>query len=112
MAFLPWHYWQGLFRPDDGCRPQPFQTWRAIEAEEEKKHALQIIQFVIDTGARVNIPSVSAADGLQVRRNAIKLSLEHEARVTSQTNAIVSMARAHFIADFNVPSKTDRGTDN
>ena len=44
--------------------------------------------------------------------DAIKLSLEHEARVTSQTNAIVSMARAHFIADFNVPSKTDRGTDN
>jgi ferritin len=28
------------------------------QAEEEKKHALRIIQFVIDTGARVNILAV------------------------------------------------------
>jgi bacterioferritin B len=83
-------------------------------AEEEKKHALHIIQFVIDAGARVNIPSVSAPQtDFKSAEDAIKLSIEHEARVTAQTNAIVSMARAaHFIADFNMPSKTDRGTDN
>ena len=30
------------------------------QAEEEKEHALRFIQFVIDTGARVKIPAVSA----------------------------------------------------
>ena len=31
------------------------------QAEEEKKDALRIIQFVIDTGARVNIPTVAVS---------------------------------------------------
>jgi ferritin len=30
------------------------------QAEEEKAHGLRFIQFVIDTGARVNIPAVPA----------------------------------------------------
>jgi bacterioferritin B len=30
------------------------------QAEEEKEHALRFIQFVIDIGARVKIPAVSA----------------------------------------------------
>jgi len=30
------------------------------QAEEEKEHALRFIQFVLDTGARVKIPAVSA----------------------------------------------------
>jgi bacterioferritin B len=84
------------------------------QAEEEKKHALRIIQFVIDTGARVNILAVPVprAD-FKAAEDAIKLSLEQEARVTTHTNALLSMARAaHFINDFKTPSESDRTTDN
>jgi bacterioferritin B len=84
------------------------------QAEEEKKHALRIIQFVIDTGARVNILAVPVprAD-FNAAEDAIKLSLEQEARVTAHTNALVSMARAaHFINDFKTPSESDRTTNN
>jgi bacterioferritin B len=84
------------------------------QAEEEKKDALRIIQFVIDTGARVNIPPVAVprAD-FKAAEHAIKLSLEQEARVTAHTNALVSMARAaHFINDFKTPSEPDRTADN
>jgi ferritin len=65
------------------------------QAEEEKQHALRFIQFVIDTGARVNIPAVSAPQAhFKVAEDAVKLSLAQEERVTTQINALVSMAKA------------------
>jgi ferritin len=84
------------------------------QAEEEKKDALRIIQFVIDTGARVNIPALAVprAD-FKSPEHAIKLSLEQEGRVTAHTNAVVSMARAaHFISDFKRSAESDRTADN
>jgi bacterioferritin B len=71
-------------------------------AEEEKKHALRIIQSVIDAGARVNIPTVFAPRAhFSVAEDAIKLSLEQEERVSTQVDALASMARAaHFTNDF------------
>ena len=63
------------------------------QAEEEKEHALRFIQFVIDTGAR--IPAVSAPQAhFEVAEDAVKLSLEQEEQVTTQINALVSMAKA------------------
>ena len=65
------------------------------QAEEEKEHALRFIQFVIDTGARANIPSVAAPQAhFPAAEDAIKLSLEQEEQVTTQINALVSMAKA------------------
>lgn len=65
------------------------------QAEEEKKHALRFIQFVTDTGARVNIPAASAPEAhFKVAEDAVKLSLEQEERVTAQINGLVSMAKA------------------
>jgi ferritin len=67
------------------------------QAEEEKEHALRFIQFVIDTGARVKIPAVSAPQAhFEVAEDAVKLSLEQEEQVTTQINALVSMAKAEF----------------
>jgi ferritin len=66
-----------------------------MQAEEEKQHALRFIQFVIDTGARVDIPAVPAPQGhFEVAEAAVKLSLEQEQRVTTQINALLSMAKA------------------
>jgi bacterioferritin B len=84
------------------------------QAEEERKHALRIIQFVIDTGARVRIPALPAprAD-FKSAEEAVKLSLEQEARVTTHTIALVAMARAaHFINDFKTVAEPDQTTDN
>jgi len=65
------------------------------QAEEEKAHALRFIQFVIDTGARVNIPAVPAPQAhFKVAEDAVKLSLEQEEQVTTQINALLSMAKA------------------
>jgi ferritin len=65
------------------------------QAEEEKEHALRFIQFVIDTGARVKIPAVSAPQAhFEVAEDAVKLSLQQEEQVTTQINALVSMAKA------------------
>jgi bacterioferritin B len=65
------------------------------QAEEEKEHALRFIQFVIDTGARVKIPAVSAPQAhFEVAEDAVKLSLEQEEQVTTQINALLSMAKA------------------
>jgi len=66
-----------------------------MQAEEEKGHALRFIQFLIDTAARVDIPAVPAPKGhFEVAEAAVKLSLEQEQRVTTQINALLSMAKA------------------
>ena len=65
------------------------------QAEEEKGHALRFIQFVIDTGARVKIPAVSAPQAhFEVAEDAVKLSLDQEEKVTTQINALLSTAKA------------------
>ena len=65
------------------------------QAEEEKSHALRFIQFLIDAGARVNIPAVPAPQAqFAAAEEAVKLSLEQEERVTTQINALVSLAKA------------------
>src|SRR5207253_2782058 len=65
------------------------------QAEEEKEHALRFIRFVIDTGARVKIPAVPAPQAhFEAAEDAVKLSLKQEEQVTTQINALVSMAKA------------------
>jgi bacterioferritin B len=65
------------------------------QAEEEKEHALRFIQFLLDAGARVEIPGVPAPVAIfAAAQDAVKLSLEQEERVTAQINALVSTAKA------------------
>jgi bacterioferritin B len=65
------------------------------QAEEEKEHALRFIQFVIDIGDRVKIPAVCAPHAhFEAAEHAVKLSLEQEEQVTTQVNALLSMAKA------------------
>src|SRR5260221_13214370 len=65
------------------------------QAEEEKEHALRFIQFLLDAGARVEIPGVAAPQAnFAAAEDAVKLSLEQEERVTSQINALISTAKA------------------
>ena len=65
------------------------------QAEEEKEHALRFIQFLLDAGARVEIPGVPAPQAsFAAAEEAVKLSLEQEERVTAQINTLVSTAKA------------------
>ena len=98
----------------DGEGPPDLSARFYERAEEEKKHALRMIQFVIDTGARVNIPAVAAPRGnFKGAEDAIKFSLEQEERITTQVNAFGSMARAaHFMDEFKTTPESDRTADN
>src|ERR1700730_15023357 len=65
------------------------------QAEEEKEHALRFIQFLVDAGGRVNSPAVPAPQAhFKTAEAAVKLSLEQEEQVTTQINALLSMAKA------------------
>jgi ferritin len=65
------------------------------QAEEEKRHALRFIQFLLDAGAQVEIPGVPAPQAsFTAAEEAVKLSLEQEERVTAQINTLVSTAKA------------------
>jgi bacterioferritin B len=98
----------------DGEGPPGLSARFYERAEEEKKHALRMIQFVIDTGARVNVPAVAAPKGnFKSAEDAIKFSLEQEERITTQVNAVDSMARAaHFMDEYKTTPESDRTAAN
>ena len=77
---------------------KPYPNWLVIfgnRAEEEKEHALRFIQFLLDAGARVEIPGIPAPlASFAAAEDAVRLSLEQEERVTAQINALVSTAKA------------------
>jgi len=74
----------------------------AKQAEEEKEHAHKFIQFVVDIGGRVAIPSLPAPQAhFKFAEDAVKLSLEQEIKVTKAINELVALAKEErdFITD-------------
>jgi ferritin len=64
------------------------------QAEEEKGHALRFIKYVVDAGGRVVIPAIDAPKAnFKNPKDAVKLSLDQEVKVTHQINALVELAR-------------------
>src|SRR5438552_3783000 len=64
------------------------------QAEEEKGHALRFIKYVVDAGGRVMIPAIDAPkSNFKTPKDAVKLSLDQEVKVTKQINALVELAR-------------------
>jgi bacterioferritin B len=65
------------------------------EKPRKKRRTLRFIEFVIDTGARVNITAVPAPQAhFKVAEDAVKLSLDREEHITTQINALPSAAKA------------------
>jgi len=65
------------------------------QAEEEKGHALRFIKYVVDAGGRVVIPAIDAPkSNFKTAKDAVKLSLDQEVKVTHQINALVELARS------------------
>lgn len=63
------------------------------QAEEERQHAMRFVQYLIDAGARVVIPAVSAPkSSFATAEEAVKLSLDWEEEVTRQIHALLELA--------------------
>ena len=64
------------------------------QAVEERNHAMMLVQYLLDAGARSKIPGVEAprtefADAVA----PVALALEQEKRVTEQISALAKLAR-------------------
>ncbi len=63
------------------------------QSSEERGHAHRFMKFVLDAGARVIIPAIDApvAD-FKFAKDAVKLSLDQELKVTQAINEIYNLA--------------------
>jgi bacterioferritin B len=63
------------------------------QAAEEHAHAMKFLKFLIDAGARVEIPAIGKPVAkFAFAEDAVKLSLEQEIKVTNQINALMDQA--------------------
>src|SRR3954449_10482799 len=78
---------------DDDALPQ-LAGFFYRQAMEERDHAMMMVQYLLDTGAKVTIPGVAApvAEFEDVVA-PIRLALAQEKRVSDQINALAGVAR-------------------
>ena len=63
------------------------------QAQEEHEHAMKFIKFLIDAGARVEIPEITKPVArFPFAEDAVKLSLDQEIRVTDLINTLMDVA--------------------
>jgi bacterioferritin B len=74
------------------------------QATEEHQHAMKFIKFLIDTGAKVEIPTIAKPVAkFSFAEDAVKLSLDQEVNVTNLINALMDHAlkeNNHIAATF------------
>ena len=64
------------------------------QALEERNHAMMLVQYLLDTGARVTIPGVQQPQtAFADDREPVELALEQERTVTAQISSLVQIAR-------------------
>ena len=63
------------------------------QAAEEHQHAMKFIKFLIDAGARVEIPAIAKPVAkFPFAEDAVKLSLDQEVNVTGLINSLMDLA--------------------
>ena len=63
------------------------------QSDEERMHALKFVGYIVDAGARVEIPAIPAPKSkFATAEEAVKLSLEWEITVTTQISGLVDLA--------------------
>ena len=78
----------------DGLTMPQMAAFFYAQAEEERQHALMMVQYLLDTDAPVEIPGVAAPTTAFADVIApVKLALEQERAVTDQINGLVRIAR-------------------
>jgi ferritin len=78
---------------DDDTLPR-LATFFYAQAIEERNHALMMVQYLLDAGAKAPIPGVAAPrNDFDDVVAPVALALEQERRVTDQINALAAIAR-------------------
>ena len=76
-----------------------FANWYKIQAQEERDHAMLMLQYLQNNGEKVMLETVAKPDkDLQDKLEVLKLGLEHERYVTSLIHAIYDAA--YSVKDF------------
>ena len=76
-----------------------FANWYKIQAQEERDHAMLMLQYLQNNGEKVTLETVAKPDkDLQDKLEVLKLGLEHERYVTGLINAIYDAA--YSVKDF------------
>lgn len=72
-----------------------FQNWFTIQAQEERDHAMLMLQYLHNNGQHVELKTVDKPDKeYKSLMDPLKMALEHEQYVTSLINGIYSAASA------------------
>ena len=76
-----------------------FANWYKIQAQEERDHAMLMLQYLQNNGAKVTLEAVAKPDkALTDKLEVLKLGLEHEQYVTSLIHGIYEAA--YDVRDF------------
>ncbi len=76
-----------------------FANWYMVQAQEERDHAMLMLQYLQQNGEKVTLESVAKPDKeMKVLMDPLKFGLEHEQYVTSLINDIY--AAAYDVRDF------------
>ena len=72
-----------------------FAHWLRVQAQEETKHALKLVDFLLDRGGKLELASISAppSDFGSVTQVFEKI-LEHEKSITVKIGALFELSRA------------------
>jgi ferritin len=63
------------------------------QADEEKMHAMKFVQYIVDAGGQVRVPSVEGPKyAFQATREAVQAALNWEVEVTRQINDLMDLA--------------------
>ena len=76
-----------------------FANWYMIQAQEERDHAMLMLQYLQNNGEKITLEAVAKPDKeLNSLMDPLKMGLEHEMYVTSLINDIY--AAAYNVKDF------------
>lgn len=82
-----------VFYADKGL--DGFQNWFMIQAQEERDHAMLMLQYLQDNGQHVELKTVDKPDKVfNELIDPLKMAFEHEQYVTSLINGIYAAANA------------------
>ena len=72
-----------------------FAHWLRVQAAEETKHAMKLVEFVLDRGGKLELGAIAAppVDFGSVTQTFEKI-LAHEQSITAKINALFALARA------------------
>lgn len=66
------------------------------QAEDEERHAMKLLHYIVDAGGQVRIPAITQpTPDFASAKDAVQLALQNEMNVTGQINALMELAITH-----------------